>query len=83
MTNKWHAPGMGEVHYHDHSLMFECMRDSDDPLHDYIADDDLAKIVCDALNSVERMKKALQWIVDNPYAHANNVRTVAKEGIRE
>jgi hypothetical protein len=47
---KWHAPGMGEVHYHDHSFMIECMREIDHPDQDYIASEPLANWVCEALN---------------------------------
>ncbi len=68
---KWHAPGMGEVHYHDHSLMIDCQREIDDPSQDYIADDELAKRVCAALNATERAaapadlhKRVIQFALD-------------------
>ncbi len=48
----WHAPGMGEVHSHDHKYMIDCRREIDDPDQDYVADDGLAKRVCAALNAV-------------------------------
>lgn len=50
-VEKWHAPGLGEVHSHDHKYQIECLRDIDDPDRDYVADDELAKHVCAALNA--------------------------------
>jgi hypothetical protein len=49
----WHAPGMGEVHSHDHRYMIDCQRETegDDADQDYVADEDLARKVAAALNA--------------------------------
>jgi len=51
---KWHAPGMGEVHSSDHVHMIQCEKEIDDPDQDYVADDELAKKVCRAMNAMEQ-----------------------------
>ena len=50
---KWHAPGMGEVHSEDHRFIIDCQRDDDDDSPEYLADDELAQRVCDALNAMQ------------------------------
>jgi hypothetical protein len=44
----WHAPGLGEVHNRDHSLIIYCSRQDGDF---EIADDALAERVCAALSA--------------------------------
>lgn len=52
MNLAWHAPGMGEIHSQDETLELQCLRSIDgDVEQDSIADDELAKYVCDILNA--------------------------------
>ncbi|MFZ6727392.1 hypothetical protein ACO0K2_18015 [Undibacterium sp. MH2W] len=56
---KWHSPGMGEVHSHDHKYEIQCMVEIPETPEgqDQIACTDLADKVCDALNEIDVMKK--------------------------
>ena len=63
VSTEWHAPGLGEVHSDDNTLMIFCTHASDDSEAGEIVDDDLAKWVCAAMNVDVAAIRAAAWSV--------------------
>ena len=71
--NKWHAPGLGEVHSENHDQMIFCEKETS-PDDVRMVDDEMDSRICDLLNADKVY--VVRSMGDDPYDHHSYISGV-------